>query len=141
MKLLRHCGIVPEMSFKERSKICKCFNQHKCNGMLPLNMLERKDRKTKLGRRSPIHAGTFPENLLFLMFITIKELQFLRDEGKFPEKLLLFRLNVLSTDSEPKELGTSPKKWLPAKFKMTSFGHCIKQLGSLPDNLLLDRSR
>ena len=141
VKLLRHCGIVPDMSFKERSNICKSFNQHRCNGMLPANLLECRDRLKNLGRLSPIHAGIFPENLFFPRSITIKELQFPRDEGNSPKKLLLFRFKVLSPDNEPKEVGTSPKKLLPDKFKTISFRQCIKQLGSHPDIILSDRSR
>ena len=72
MKLLRNCGIVPEMSFKERSKIRKYFNLHVSHDMLPLNLLERRIRTINCGRSSAIHAGIFLENLLFPKSINFK---------------------------------------------------------------------
>ena len=111
MKLFWQNGMVPDMSFKERSKVFRYVNQHRFNSMLPSNLLERRIRSINFGRPSPIHAGTFPENLLSPKSITFKELHFFRVEGKFPEKLLLNNFKVSRLDSQPKEFGTSPENF------------------------------
>jgi len=141
VKLLKHCGIVPDMLFTERSKICKYFNQHRFNGMLPPNLLERRIRIFNSGKPSPIQAGTDPKNLLFLKSTNFNKLQFFRGKGNSPKKLLLRKFKVCSWDKEPKKLGISPVKLLPAKFRLSSLRKCIKQLGRCLDKRLSERSR
>lgn len=143
VRLFRHeyDGIVPEMLFWDRSKICICASQQKLAGILPLKSLACRLRNTKDGRFSPIQTGIFSDNLLLLRSKKIKLLQSFKDRGISPEKLLLCKLRALSENSDPRDVGISPEKLLLSKFRTRSCFQGNEHSESSPDKRLPETPR
>ena len=110
VKLLKHCGIVPDMFFTERSKIRKYFNQHRFNDMLPPNLLERRIRIVNSGKPSPIQAGTDPENLLFPKSTNFNKLQFFRGKGKFSRETIIAQIQRVQLRQRAKRAWNFPSE-------------------------------
>ena len=141
VRLLRHFGMIPEILFRDRSKIRIFDRWQRFGSMLPLNPLDCRERIFRDGMLSPIQPGISPRNLFELRSKNTRELQFLKDKGNSPTKLLLCKFNVWRLSIDPMELGISPEKLLLAKFRTTRPKKFIKQSGIDPVNRLFERSR